>query len=192
MPDLFFFRVPPRPVCARHAVRSALLARRRLRLTPEVNSGYLPAVARGPRALKDGLPASTLPLALCLGHNLPVHPVLLKQLQLRSRIRGVRGELFPPHVFSAFPAFPGALPPGGAGGERVAISASFLYTSLFQRVHLPSGAASRRERLRAGFPPPPGRVSASGCACARVGVRRSRRSPREGNFSNQVKEGMRT
>ena len=82
--------------------------------------------------------------------------------------------------------------PAGQGGGRVAISASFLYTSLFQRVHHPSGAASRRERLRAGFPPPPGRVSASGCACARVGVRRSRRSPREGNFSNQVKEGMRT
>ena len=30
-----------RPVCARHAVRSASLARRALRLTPEVNSGYL-------------------------------------------------------------------------------------------------------------------------------------------------------
>ena len=45
-------------------MRPAGLVRRRRRLTPEVNSGYLPAVgrapdvARGPRALKDGLPAS--------------------------------------------------------------------------------------------------------------------------------------
>ena len=33
--------VPQPPVCARHAVRCAELARRPLRLTPEVNSGYL-------------------------------------------------------------------------------------------------------------------------------------------------------
>ena len=32
------------PVCARHTVQDARLVRRRLRLTPEVNSGYLPAV----------------------------------------------------------------------------------------------------------------------------------------------------
>ena len=34
----------PCPVCARHPVQEARLARRRLRLTPEVNTGYLPAV----------------------------------------------------------------------------------------------------------------------------------------------------
>ena len=34
------------PVCARHTVRPAELVRRRLRFTPEVNSGYLPPSAR--------------------------------------------------------------------------------------------------------------------------------------------------
>ena len=52
----------PSPVCARHAVRTAELVRRRLRLTPEVNSGYAPAVgrtpdvARGPSALRELFP----------------------------------------------------------------------------------------------------------------------------------------
>ena len=49
---------PPPPVCPRHAVQNARLARRALRLTPEVNSGYLcptfffsrvPATARLPK-----------------------------------------------------------------------------------------------------------------------------------------------
>ena len=36
---------------------------------------------------------------------IPVPPVLPKQRTLRGRNRGARGELFPPHAFSAFPAF---------------------------------------------------------------------------------------
>ena len=42
--DLAGVALPQHPVCARHTVRTASLARRRLRLTPEVNSGCLPAV----------------------------------------------------------------------------------------------------------------------------------------------------
>ena len=65
--DLAVSRRTRSPVCARHIVRPARLARRRQRLTPEVNSGYLPAVgrapdvARGPSALRDDLPAALPP-----------------------------------------------------------------------------------------------------------------------------------
>ena len=56
--DLHTWRGPQLPVCARHAVQKARLARRALRLTPEVNSGCLcptfffsrvPATARLPK-----------------------------------------------------------------------------------------------------------------------------------------------
>ena len=56
--------------------------------------GRAPDVARVPSALKELFPADTPPFAHSFGHNLPVHPVLPKQLQLRGRNRGVRGELF--------------------------------------------------------------------------------------------------
>ena len=60
----------PSPVCARHTVRTAELVRRRLRLTPEVNSGYAPAVgrapdvARGPSALRERFPGCNYAPAL--------------------------------------------------------------------------------------------------------------------------------
>ena len=95
-----FSRVPQLPVCARHTVQDAKLARRRLRLTPEVNSGCLcpsaqaPDVARGPRALKDGLPADTPPFAHSSGHNLSVHPVLPGGAAARQKQGGLGGNYF--------------------------------------------------------------------------------------------------
>ena len=56
--------------------------------------GRAPDVARGPSALKDGIPACTLPLALCLGHNLPVHPVLPNRRSREAETGGRGGELF--------------------------------------------------------------------------------------------------
>ena len=84
--DLAVSRRTRSPVCTRHTVQAAELVRRALRLTAGVNPAYFmpvgraPDVARGPSALKNGLPAAPPPFALCFGHNLPVHPVLLKQL----------------------------------------------------------------------------------------------------------------
>ena len=46
--DLAVSRRTRSPVCTRHTVQAAELVRRRLRLTPEVNSGCLPAVGRAP------------------------------------------------------------------------------------------------------------------------------------------------
>ena len=96
--------MPQLPVCARHTVQDAKLARRRLRLTPEVNSGYLPAVgrapdvARGPRALKDGLPGYSPPFALAPRIIFPF-TLSCRAAQPHGRIRGARGELFLPLSF---------------------------------------------------------------------------------------------
>ena len=109
--SLQFSRRTRRPVCARHTVRAASLARRRPRLTPEVNSGYLPAVgrapdvARGPRALKNGPSACAPPFALCFGHNLPVHPVLPNR-RSREAESGGRGGLVPTLSGNYFPRMP--------------------------------------------------------------------------------------
>ena len=51
-------------------------------------------VARGPRALKDGLPAYSPPFAHFSGHNLPVHPVLPGGAAARQKQGGAGGELF--------------------------------------------------------------------------------------------------
>ena len=64
--------------------------------------GRAPDVARGPSALKDGIPACTLPLALCLGHNLPVHPVLPNRLSREAETGGRGGNYFPRMPFLPF------------------------------------------------------------------------------------------
>ena len=65
-------------------------------LTPEVNSDYAraPDVARGPSALKDGLPAGTPPFALRFGRNFPVPPVLPNRRSREAETGGRGGNYF--------------------------------------------------------------------------------------------------
>ncbi len=100
----------PSPVCAKHTVRPAELVRRRLRLTPEVNSGCAPAVgrtpdvARGPSALKDGLPGGIFPAPAAEPKSTPPRRAdsfsdkYLEISSLLTRIRPRRNPCRPPQV----------------------------------------------------------------------------------------------
>ena len=60
-----------------------------------MTTGRAPHVARGPRALKDGLPAFTLPFAHSFGHNFPVLPVLPNRRSREAETGGRGGNYFP-------------------------------------------------------------------------------------------------
>ena len=104
-------------VCARHAVRLASLARRRLRLTPEVNSGCLPAVgrapdvARGPRASRNGLPAALPPSPFASGIIFPFTLSCRSSVSCEAESGGCGGNYFPRMPFLPFT-------PGNRGSSR--------------------------------------------------------------------------
>ena len=80
--------------------------------------GRAPDVARGPSALKSGLSACPPPFAHRFGHNLPVHPVLLKQRSCEAESGGRGGNYFPRMPFLPFlPFLPFPLP-GRDRGRR--------------------------------------------------------------------------
>ena len=72
---------PPHPVCTRHAVRPASLAQRRLRLTPEVNSGCLPPLAR-PTFSFFRVPQ----LPVCAGHTVQAAGLARRALRLTAGV----------------------------------------------------------------------------------------------------------
>ena len=143
--DIRAHRRLPCPVCARHAVRTALLARRRLRLTPEVNSGCAPAVgrapdvARGPRALKNGLPTALPPSLLASGIIFPFTPSCRTGEAGRQKQGGAGGIISPACLFCLSCLARGSAP------RALAVPFHFLFYSRGRSF----GAAGRMLPLRA-------------------------------------------
>ena len=91
---------PLHPVCTRHAVQAEELVRRRLRLTPEVNSGCLPPLAR-PTFSFFRVPQ----LPVCAGHTVQAAGLARRRLRLTPEVNSgyLRPSARPPEGRSRAP-----------------------------------------------------------------------------------------